>query len=185
MKRSDAILVLAKEIAELQARKASLDGELRQLNDHLKVKTAKFRALVPDGDDQVDDAVLTSTPEAAGTASLIELIPSLMAREPDKKWTVEEVYSLCPSGTKISTIRSSMSRLKQRGKIAKADHGRYMLPSGPTLAALSSQASSAASAASFSTAEADGADGGPAEERPQAEIPLEPEQGGDDDDVPF
>lgn len=125
MKRSEAILLLAKEISDLRERKSVLETELRQVNERIKDAGARFRLLVPNADDPVGDEQ-SKGPIVEG--SLVRTIIALMQREPARSWSVDDVLALCPEGTKLGTLRSSMSRLKLRGQLEKADHGKYRLP---------------------------------------------------------
>jgi hypothetical protein len=129
MKRAEAILQLAKEISDLREKKSSVESELRQLSDRLRDANARFRVLVPNADDAIDDVV--EAPQPVGEGSLMQQILVLMQRDTARSWSVDDVLALCPTGTKIGTLRSSMSRLKLRGKLEKVDHGLYRLPASP------------------------------------------------------
>lgn len=129
MKRAEAILQLAKEISDLREKKASVESELRQLSDRLRDANARFRVLVPNADDAIDDIAEVQQPATEG--SLMQQILVIVQRDPMRSWSVDDVLSLCPTGTKLCTLRSSMSRLKLRGKLEKVDHGLYRLQASP------------------------------------------------------
>jgi hypothetical protein len=62
-------------------------------------------------------------PEAGAGLPLIEQVALLLAQDADRVWTPEEVHRAL--GASPGSVHSTMSRLEQRGRIARVERGAY------------------------------------------------------------
>jgi len=127
MRRTEAILLLTKEIHEFRARKATLEVELRRISEALRDRMARLSDLVPDADGLVsEDDVAPAAATVAMPRRFSELVIEVMRSKPEAEWHVNDVSRSLP-GRNPPTVRSTMARMAESGVLIRTFHGRYRL----------------------------------------------------------
>jgi predicted Rossmann fold nucleotide-binding protein DprA/Smf involved in DNA uptake len=105
---------LAERIEQVREKIAAGEAVLAALERWRQVATPSAAAPEP-----------TSRPDAGNgdELPLIEQVVLLLAQDPDRIWTPEQVHRALdvPAGS----VHSTMSRLEQRGRIARVERGAY------------------------------------------------------------
>lgn len=92
-------------------------GALAEVRARLRAKETELELLLG----------LTPKPER----SLVGHLAATLDAQPERPFTAEELHVTCGPGAKLPTVRSTLARMVDEGKIVRAGRGRYRGKGGP------------------------------------------------------
>jgi hypothetical protein len=124
------LLTGASEVLDqLRYQEKDLEERLARVRERLAAGEAVLVAVerwqsLPAAWDQAAPAVpAAASPVPSGQPPLIELIALLLAQDPARTWTPDQVHHALD--VPAASVHSGMSRLEKRGRLVRVEHGAY------------------------------------------------------------